>query len=131
MSLVNNSQEIVIDAKTVDLVEVKTDVNPFPDRLGTLIDALDATMKGDISTFNILSVCISAMQIVEGFPKMKGQEKKDLVIAAIKKLIEKYGQDSALLSIVPTFIDQAIQIEKGKVVISIDKGCLSKCFGCL
>jgi hypothetical protein len=125
--------EVVVETKNVDLVEVKipTTTITSPDRLDILITSLDASIKGDLSALNIVNVCISAMQIVESFPKMKGNEKKQLVLAAIEKLIQKYGQDNALLSLLPSFIDEAIQIEKGKVVISVDKGCLSKCFGCL
>jgi hypothetical protein len=75
------------------------------------------------------------MQIVEKVPKLSGQEKKEVVVASLKKLLEKKGVDTGLLALVPSVIDVLISVEKGLVHIAPTKEEVEKCckstFSCL
>lgn len=84
----------------------------------------------EISSDNLLEVCLKGMKIVEGFPKLKGEEKKKLVIQSIEVLLQKSGVDNNLASLLPYFIDNIISVEKGELKISAEKtvlGCLKFC----
>jgi hypothetical protein len=80
-----------------------------------------------ISLVNILSVCVHLMKIVEKYPKLKGPQKKDLVIKALNIYISKNEGDAGILVLVPSFIDTAINIEKGRLEISISPEQVAGC----
>lgn len=81
------------------------------------------TCESEITVSNVLSVCVSLMQLVERYPKLKGSEKKDLVIRAIQLLIEKKGGDMSIMGMVPFFIDKAIAISNGELSIDVKSSC--------
>ena len=118
-----------VETITPNSVEVvKVSLNPT--LIDTLIDNIEDAIHGDISAMNIFSITVNLMQLVEKYPKLSGPQKKSLVIQALEKVIKKHGADQALLSIVPAFIDQAISLDKGKVVINVEEaasGCFSLC----
>ena len=85
-----------------------------------LISEITTLVGGEqISLVNILSICINLMQIVEKYPNLKGPQKKDLVIKALGIYISKNEGDISVLSLIPSFIDTAINLEKGRLEISI------------
>lgn len=111
---------------SIEVVQVKLN----PTLIDSLIDNIEDAIHGDISAMNIFSITVNLMQLVEKYPKLTGPQKKSLVIQALEKVIKKHGADQALLSIVPAFIDQAISLDKGKVVINVEevaKGCFGLC----
>lgn len=80
-----------------------------------------------ISAINILSICIHLMQIVEKYPKLNGPQKKQLVIKVFELYFAKNGGDPTLMGVLSSFIDTAINIEKGNVEISISPGQVLTC----
>lgn len=72
-----------------------------------------------ITAFNILSICINLMQIVEKFPNLKGSQKKELVLRALDAAISQRGGDKGLIALIPSFIDNAISIQNGNIQISV------------
>jgi len=80
-----------------------------------------------ISIINILNICVVAMQKVEKFNNLSGSDKKQVVLSGITQVLKNRGGDSNLTSLLPSFIDTSISIEKGELNISIDgkKCCVS------
>lgn len=80
-----------------------------------------------ISIINILNICVVAMQKVEKFNNLSGSDKKQVVLSGITQVLKNRGGDSNLTSLLPSFIDTSISIEKGEINISIDgkKCCVS------
>lgn len=81
-----------------------------------------------ITPENILPLCISTMQLAEK-TALKGTDKKELVMMVMNKLVEKYQGDVSLLSLLPMFIDKAIELDKNQIQIepvveSVKKCCL-------
>jgi hypothetical protein len=109
-------------------------VVPIDTNLDQLIAAINNTIgTGQITALNILSICINLMQIVEKYPKLPGKQKKELVMKALQTAISNKGGDPALMALIPSFIDNAINIENGRVQISFSAqdmvGCCGGCFG--
>jgi hypothetical protein len=76
---------------------------------------------------NILSVCISAMKIVEGIPKLKGAEKKELVLKSIEIVMNRTDGDITLLTILSSFIDNAISIDRGQLKFNVKPKTIWNC----
>lgn len=91
---------------------------------------------GQVNLVNILSIIISFMQIVEKMPNMKGLQKKTAVMTAVSTIIKNTTSDSALLDLVPSFIDIVIGVENNGLIFepeAVAKSCwsyLSSCGGC-
>jgi hypothetical protein len=107
---------------------------PIDTNLDQLVTAINNTIgTGQITALNILSICINLMQIVEKYPKLPGKQKKELVMKALQTAISNKGGDPALMALIPSFIDNAINIENGRVQISFSAqdmvGCCGGCFG--
>ena len=87
--------------------------------------------EGKVTTVNIMSMCISAMQCVERIPSLSGADKKALVIRALTKVLQDKGGDLALLALIPDCIDTMVSVEKGKITITITPedvvGCCGLC----
>lgn len=88
-------------------------------------------MIGDknVDAASIMSICISAMQLVERMKDLKGEQKKTLVLDSLSKVIEKKGGDLAILAVIPQFIDSCISIEKGQIRFKLNTGLFSCCIG--
>lgn len=82
---------------------------------------------GQITILNILSLCVNAMQSVEKIPKLSSNQKKQIVLDVISKLIQQTGSDNSVLVLIPHFIDTAISLDKGELQISITP---EKVIGC-
>ena len=95
------------------------------------------TLLGDekISSVNIVLITASLMQVVEKFPGLPGNEKKDLIIQVLKrytidKIDDEEEEKSVLLFIdlfLPSVIDTIISVDKKKLVINVIS-VLKKCF---
>lgn len=101
-----------------------------------VVSSLEALIGGEeITPATVVSLVINCMQIVETVPNLPGQEKKDLVVAGVRKLLEKKGVDTGILALVPSVIDVLISVEKGLVKIAPTKEEVKKCcsstFSCL
>lgn len=102
-------------------VESVKELDLASQRLEFLISEIEkVTQNEKITAVNILTICLSGMQIVEKMPSLKGSEKKELVIKGIEAVLAKSNSDSALSALLPSFIDNMIGVEKGKITISID-----------
>lgn len=83
-----------------------------------VLDAVVASFEGkEINISTVVPLCISGMQLVERIAKLKGNEKKSLVLKALEMALEKQGGDLALLATIPFFIDSVIDVEKGVITI--------------
>jgi hypothetical protein len=82
----------------------------------------------ELNISNILGVCVNLMQVVEKYPKLEGSKKKDLVVRTLQRVVERNGGGEELLSIIPSFIDVAVGIDRKNIQIAVD-GCF-KIFGC-
>lgn len=79
-----------------------------------------------ITPENILPLCISVMQLAEK-TSLKGTDKKELVLIVMNKLVEKYQGDVSLLSLLPVFIDKAIELDKNQIQIEPVVESAKKC----
>lgn len=93
------------------------------------VDALvdSVVVDGEVSFGNVLTICLSLMQLVERYPKLKGSEKKDLVIRAIQQIISKKGGSDGVMAMVPVFIDKAVAINNGEIRLDVSKNLFSCC----
>ena len=93
-----------------------------------IIQNIESTIENKtITPVNLLVVCLSAMQLAER-TKLKGSDKKQLVLTVMEKLIDRYGGgDQSLLILLPGFIDSSIQLDRGDVVIRVDTQEVAGC----
>lgn len=95
--------------------------------LDKLVEQTEKTLSGEGSP---ITICITAMKIVETFPNLKGSEKKTLVLDCVKNILQKIGANEIILEILPMVIDNLISVEKGELVIGnekIETCCFSLC----
>jgi hypothetical protein len=100
--------------------EVKTN-------LDKLVQETEKTLSGEASP---ITMCITAMKIVETFPNLKGSEKKKLVLDCVKVLLQKIGASEIIIDVLPSVIDNLISVEKGEIIIGNEKlsgCCISLC----
>jgi hypothetical protein len=109
MSTENENKISVTDAVSVD----------------ALVDSI--TVEGEVTFGNVLTICLSLMQLVERYPKLKGSEKKDLVIRGIQHIISKKGGNDSVMALVPVFIDKAVAINNGEISLNVPKNLFSCC----
>ena len=94
-------------------------------QINSLYDSLKDIVNGsDITTDSIVDITINLMQIVEKYPKIKGFQKKSLVLHVLKKFINEHldGKNSELILsfvniILPSIIDSIIAVDGKKIVI--------------
>ena len=84
-----------------------------------------------VTPTNVLMFSLSLMQVVEGFPDLKGKQKKELVLNVFDRYLEKYKGDKTLLQLLPSFIDTSIGLDRGEVTIKISSEDISSCCGSL
>lgn len=94
--------------------------------------------KGDspIRKEDITTIVINLMQLVEKYPDLTGEQKKNLVIYVVKNFI-KYKtnkkEHEVLLTFVdiflPTLIDNLVSVDKKEIVIKLKK-TFNSCFPC-
>jgi hypothetical protein len=90
-----------------------------------IIEKLQSVYTGDLSPINMVAVVTTIMQLVEKVPKLKGGQKKALVLSVLDKLADKSGIDKSILAFVPDMIDMAIAIQNGvtKIAPNVGKCC--------
>ena len=95
-----------------------------------LVDSLihDLACCEQVTSINVLSICISLMQLAERSPNMKGEEKKALVVRALTKILTSQNGDLSLLNIIPSYIDKVVSLNNGEIVINVEK-MVECCFG--
>lgn len=88
----------------------------------------------NISLETMVNICIDVMQKVQKFTKLRGSEKKEVVVYAIYRLIEDvdsemYKQYELIIEkCITTMIDIVIDIDKHKVKIKQGIGIVTKLF---
>jgi hypothetical protein len=102
-------------------IEKERAKNPVELHMEVLMNELESILQDNsLSFLNLMSVCINLMQIVEKYPKLKGVQRKELVVAVLRKYQEKHQGELGLLDMVPDMIDSCIKLEKGDLTISIE-----------
>jgi hypothetical protein len=106
-------------------------------RLDELCARLVKIYGGGINLANFTAVVVAAMEIVESYTSLSGQEKRELVIAAVSNIIDTQTalsavEKDALKKIISTTIEIAIGLSKHEFQINMQTtkaGC-SKLFDC-
>ena len=70
---------------------------------------------------NILSLVLKHMTTVEQIIKLKGDEKRDLVISILRNELPNYSEYE---KIIPVIIELAIVLSKTKIPLNIPKNCI-------
>lgn len=94
-----------------------------------LSKSLESILNGQqLDAVNITIVCLRLMTVVEGFPKLTGAEKQEIVMRTFQTYFASHenSQSQVLLSMLPSFMSAAVSIDKGEVVIHINP---AKCCG--
>ncbi len=89
--------------------------------------------NGNITTVNITSVAVSLMKIVEKYPQLTGEDKKNMVIMVLKKFIEEFVHDEEekvlleciIETVLPSMVDMFISLDKN--IESIAKKKFASC----
>lgn len=91
----------------------------------------------NITTGNILPLVINLMKMVETYPNLSGEEKKNLVTQVLiifaRKNIKGETQTEIIRFIdlfLPSVINSIISVDKNEIIINAKKS-VSKCFPCL
>lgn len=102
------------------------------------LESLLTCIEQKVTFANIINIITRAIEIVECCSKLKGPEKKEMVVRLVITLIDRYEDDADLKkslidmcnSIGGNVIDIIIFASKGKLAINLKKKCVSK-FSCL
>ena len=99
-----------------------------------LYDEIESMIDGKkIDAASIISIATLLMMTVEKYSDVKGIQKKEIVLAVLRKVVEEKIDDadersSVLFLIeqtVPPVIDALVAVDKGQLKIKIQKGCKS------
>ena len=99
-----------------------------------LYDEIETMINGKkIDAASIISIATLLMKTVEKYSDVKGIQKKEIVLAVLRKVVEEKIDDadersSVLFLIeqtVPPVIDALVAVDKGQLKIKIQKGCKS------
>lgn len=84
------------------------------------------TLNGEkLTPLNIVSLCLSTMQVAAKMVELKGLEKKQVVLSVFDRYIKENPDSSSLLVILPNMIDLFIKVEKQELKINMKP---SNCF---
>lgn len=89
----------------------------------------ESTKDVGLSLLNIVSVCLNAMRVAETFPGVPGIKKKELVIQSITAFARKNGNDETMITMLPSFIDAAVALERGDAKIAAANVAAGCCMG--
>ena len=70
---------------------------------------------------NILSLVLKHMTTVEQIIKLKGDEKRDLVISILRKELPNYSEYE---EIIPVIIELVIVLSRTKIPLNLPKNCI-------
>jgi hypothetical protein len=95
---------------------------------------------GKLTTSNVVVVVINLMRLVEKYSELKGHQKKQVILEAVKMLIndsnDNVEDNEQLIMLVnmtlPSVIDVIISIDRKKIKIKIKKAWkfMLSCCGC-
>ena len=100
-----------------------------------LYATLTQLAEGDLTTASVISkvpLMMHAIEKVNGVLKMKGAQKKDLLIKVLTDYIQKEKDDEDdvalyfIQEVLPPLIDTLVQVDKKEITIKIKK-CCAKC----
>ena len=127
-------QQVVLRTSHRELTQSKTMVE-------NLYEDLKEILAGTkLNSSNIVAILVNLMQLVENYPKLRGQQKKQVILYAINMLIDDQNdnvEDTATLkllvqSTLPSVIDTIISIDKKQLQIKVkqlSKFIFSLCCG--
>jgi len=104
-------------------------------QLKTTLNQLVNVPTGELTTASVISkvpIMMHAIEEVNGVLKMKGSQKKDLLIKVLADYIQKEkddGDDIALYfvqKVLPPLIDTLVRVDKKEITIKMKK-CCAKC----
>ena len=117
---------------TVSDVKVEYDTKIIDFLLKKLSDIIAS--KGNINMSNIIEIATKLMQLVETYPKLKGDQKKTLVIECVKQFVKSnfpVDNEEATLNFIdlflPSVIDIIISIDNSDIKIGVKKCFISCC----
>jgi hypothetical protein len=87
----------------------------------------------EITQATLVTICLSAMQLVEHVPKLNGTEKKQVVLLVLKQLVTNHINDlqqklilfNVIDNIIPVTIDTFVSVDNQKIKFHV-----RKCFSC-
>lgn len=85
---------------------------------------------------NWISLVVMAMELVEALPKLKGVEKRNLVVDLVTRLVQEVPMPehdrilltSLLQSALPAIIDTIVQGSLGQLAINLAQDAAASCF---
>jgi hypothetical protein len=101
----------------------------------TLHVTLTQLAKGDLTTASVISkvpLMMHAIENANGVLKMKGPEKKELLIKVLSDYIQKEKDDNDdvalyfVQKVLPPLIDTLVRVDKKEITIKVKK-CCAKC----
>lgn len=104
-----------------------------------IYDKIKAAVIGrTINASNLASIAVTAMQIVEAYPKLLGYQKKELVINIICKIIVDLPvtDDTEMLllstakAVLPMLIDTVVAAANGQLTLQTIEEKAKGCFSC-
>lgn len=117
------------NSKELKLVKTSPDHEQKVKIIEEILSQVKSTVSGEISFGNILEICLNCMKLVEmyAFP---GDEKKEIVMAVLSKLLEENHADLGILSVIPQYIDSIINVDKGNISIHITAEDVEQAVSC-
>ena len=99
-----------------------------------LYDEIETMIKGKkVDAASIVSIATLLMKTVEKYSDVQGIQKKEIVLAVLRKVVDEGVEDPTEKSnvlflveqTVPPVIDALVAVDKGQLKIKIQKGCKS------
>tara|TARA_B100001175_G_C19479774_1_gene626427 strand:+ start:1241 stop:1579 length:339 start_codon:yes stop_codon:yes gene_type:complete len=99
-----------------------------------LYDEIETMINGKkVDASSIISIATLLMKTVETYSDVKGIQKKEIVLAVLRKVVEeKISSPEERANVlflveqtVPPVIDALVAVDKGQLKIKIQKGCKS------
>jgi hypothetical protein len=117
------------------ILKVNNKISPIIIKLYKKIEII--TKEDKLTTINIIQVTTYLMQIIEKYQKLKGFERKEIILKVLIQYAknnlseEKYEEIKPFIDItIPIIIDTIISVDSKEIVIQ-NKKCLISCFPCI
>jgi hypothetical protein len=118
------------------ILKVNNEISPIIIKLYKKIENI-INKEDKLTTINIIQVTTYLMQIIETYPKLKGSERKEIILKVLIKYAkmnlseEDYEEIKPFIDItIPIIIDTIISVDSKEIVIQTKK-CLTSCFPCI
>lgn len=94
-----------------------------------LVQLEDLIAGEEITQATLVTICLSAMQLVEHVPKLNGKEKKDIVLLVLNQLVTNHINDpeqklilfAVIDNVIPVTIDTLVSVDKQKIKLHVRK----------